>query len=278
MSSSDRHHNDEEPPRTNFAVPIPHAAHAPLSSSPLAALAWSLSPPVAFNATQHRDSFGRRQELESAFYRDLFCCNKRIHNLHHLLLHYEKHHHPQSQQPMEEDTGSVATTGANSNATSTTADQQQQHNQPQPMDIESPASSQQQLPQDVLTSADCSLAPIIPGTEDASDELLLFRNTGTEMPLFPTDYAAPDKPYKCTVPGCLKSYKNANGLKYHREHGHLNDENDDDRPFRCTIGTCHKRYKQLSGLKYHITHSHMAPPPAFAAHFASLQHQPDPFS
>jgi hypothetical protein len=25
----------------------------------------------------------------------------------------------------------------------------------------------------------------------------------------------PSKPYKCTVPGCEKSYKNANGLKYH---------------------------------------------------------------
>ena len=269
-------------------------------------MAWSLSPPVAFNATQHRDSFGRRQELESAFYRDLFCCNKRIHNLHHLLLHYEKHHHPQSQQPMEEDASSITTTGTTStNNITTTADQQQQQQQQQqqhddddePMDIESPTSSHHQhhhqQQQDILTSTDCSLAPIIPGAEDASDELLLFRNAGGDIPLFPTDYAAPDKPYKCSVPGCLKSYKNANGLKYHREHGHLNEENDEDRPFRCTIGTCHKRYKQLSGLKYHITHSHMAPQPAFAAHFASLQqqqhhpqqqqhphqlHQPDPFS
>ena len=28
------------------------------------------------------------------------------------------------------------------------------------------------------------------------------------------------KPYACTVPGCEKSYKNPNGLKYHMIHGH----------------------------------------------------------
>ncbi|CAG8581092.1 9288_t:CDS:2 [Diversispora eburnea] len=28
-------------------------------------------------------------------------------------------------------------------------------------------------------------------------------------------------PYKCPVPGCPKAYKNANGLKYHNEHGHV---------------------------------------------------------
>ncbi|KAI8150238.1 hypothetical protein BJV82DRAFT_586400 [Fennellomyces sp. T-0311] len=207
-------------------------------------MAWSLSPPVydRFHGTQqHRDSFGRRQELESAFYRDLVCCNKRIHNLHHLLLHYEKHHHAQ-----------------------------------QPADDEVPTDQAMEIEEAVTTNVthdDNSLAPIIPGVEDASDELLLFRSTSDV--LFQTDYMAPDKPYKCTVPGCLKSYKNANGLKYHREHGHLNDENDDDRPFRCTIGTCHKRYKQLSGLKYHITHAHMAPAPAFSQ---LLSLQPDPFS
>ncbi|KAI9496311.1 hypothetical protein BDB00DRAFT_785735 [Zychaea mexicana] len=274
MSSSDRQHNDEESHRMNFAVPIPHA---PMSSSPLAALAWSLSPPVAFNATQHRDSFGRRQELESAFYRDLFCCNKRIHNLHHLLLHYEKHHHPQSQQPMDEDnSGSVAADQQDAmDIESVVSSQQQQQQHPQQQQLQPPI--QQQQP-DIVTTTDNTFAPIIPGTEDASEELLLFRNTGSDMQLFHADYSAVDKPYKCTVPGCLKSYKNANGLKYHREHGHLNDENDDDRPFRCTIGTCHKRYKQLSGLKYHITHAHMAPQPAFAAHFSALQHPADPFS
>ena len=29
------------------------------------------------------------------------------------------------------------------------------------------------------------------------------------------------KPYKCPKPGCMKSYKQANGLKYHMTHGYV---------------------------------------------------------
>jgi transcription factor SFP1 len=29
-----------------------------------------------------------------------------------------------------------------------------------------------------------------------------------------------EKPFKCTVPGCEKAYKQPNGLKYHKAHGH----------------------------------------------------------
>ncbi|KAJ2963611.1 hypothetical protein NQZ79_g1348 [Umbelopsis isabellina] len=71
-----------------------------------------------------------------------------------------------------------------------------------------------------------------------------------------------NKPFKCTVPGCEKAYKNPNGLKYHNLHGHHgNDESDTERrlqrPFECTIGSCRKRYKNLNGLKYHVEHSHL---------------------
>lgn len=75
-----------------------------------------------------------------------------------------------------------------------------------------------------------------------------------------------------------KSYRNANGLKYHKTHGHQNQrlqENgdgtfsildpDNNQPYPGTIGmekekpykcdVCHKRYKNLNGLKYHKTHS-----------------------
>lgn len=86
------------------------------------------------------------------------------------------------------------------------------------------------------------------------------------------------KPYRCPVIGCDKSYRNANGLKYHKTHGHQNQrlqENgdgtfsildpDNNQPYPGTIGmekekpykcdVCHKRYKNLNGLKYHKTHS-----------------------
>lgn len=81
----------------------------------------------------------------------------------------------------------------------------------------------------------------------------------------PSDYfiantmtAMMEKPYKCHTPGCTKSYKNANGLKYHSAHGHDGSERDlDDRPFKCHIPECGKSYKNANGLKYHMAHSHM---------------------
>lgn len=81
-----------------------------------------------------------------------------------------------------------------------------------------------------------------------------------------------EKPFTCPVIGCNKNYKNQNGLKYHRLHGHQNqklhlnpdgtysvvDPNDgngmeQDKPYRCEV--CGKRYKNLNGLKYHRGHS-----------------------
>ncbi|KAF2458174.1 hypothetical protein BDY21DRAFT_385311 [Lineolata rhizophorae] len=86
------------------------------------------------------------------------------------------------------------------------------------------------------------------------------------------------KPFRCPVIGCEKAYKNQNGLKYHKQHGHQNQqlkENEDgtfsivdpvtsipypgtvgmekEKPYRCDV--CGKRYKNLNGLKYHRQHS-----------------------
>ncbi|KAI9794058.1 MAG: Transcriptional regulator of ribosomal biogenesis proteins [Peltula sp. TS41687] len=86
------------------------------------------------------------------------------------------------------------------------------------------------------------------------------------------------KPFKCPVIGCEKAYKNQNGLKYHKTHGHVNQklqENPDgtfsivnpetsapypgtlgmekEKPYGCEV--CGKRYKNLNGLKYHKSHS-----------------------
>ncbi|CAI2171290.1 4721_t:CDS:1 [Funneliformis geosporum] len=73
---------------------------------------------------------------------------------------------------------------------------------------------------------------------------------------------ANDKPFKCTVPGCIKSYKNPNGLKYHAEHGHRSALSDTEekkpaiKPYRCNYPECEKRYKNPNGLKYHLEHAH----------------------
>ncbi|PHH82324.1 hypothetical protein CDD82_6360 [Ophiocordyceps australis] len=86
------------------------------------------------------------------------------------------------------------------------------------------------------------------------------------------------KPFKCPVIGCEKAYKNQNGLKYHKAHGHQTQqlhENKDgtfsivnpetstpypgtlgmekEKPFNCEV--CGKRYKNLNGLKYHKSHT-----------------------
>ncbi|RMD42219.1 hypothetical protein DV735_g2866, partial [Chaetothyriales sp. CBS 134920] len=97
----------------------------------------------------------------------------------------------------------------------------------------------------------------------------------TTKPLLP--YEEP-KPFRCPVIGCEKAYKNQNGLKYHKTHGHNSQrlhENGDgtfsivnpdtqapypgtqgmekEKPYKCEV--CQKRYKNLNGLKYHKTHS-----------------------
>ncbi|KTW30184.1 hypothetical protein T552_00663 [Pneumocystis carinii B80] len=94
-----------------------------------------------------------------------------------------------------------------------------------------------------------------------------------------SNFVVVDKPYKCPVMGCDKAYKNQNGLKYHKLHGHctasvmlqdttvpvaFSDEAVvsspkgnpvvENKPYKCEL--CNKRYKNLNGLKYHKAHSH----------------------
>ncbi|CAK7274305.1 Transcriptional regulator of ribosomal bioproteinsis proteins [Sporothrix epigloea] len=95
------------------------------------------------------------------------------------------------------------------------------------------------------------------------------------------------KPFRCPVIGCEKAYKNQNGLKYHKAHGHATQqlhENGDgtfsivnpetsvpypgtmgmekEKPFKCDY--CGKRYKNLNGLKYHKQHSPACDPDVLA--------------
>ncbi|KAF9578694.1 hypothetical protein BGW38_005391 [Lunasporangiospora selenospora] len=97
-----------------------------------------------------------------------------------------------------------------------------------------------------------------------AEDLLLKRDEIVSMmeSIGRADSSGADKPYRCTVNGCDKAYKNPNGLKYHNLRGHCNmvgssdDEKNNSRPYRCTFLDCGKCYKNLNGLKYHIEHSH----------------------
>lgn len=79
------------------------------------------------------------------------------------------------------------------------------------------------------------------------------------------------RPFRCPQPGCQKSYKQANGLKYHMLKGQCNFEVRDAmewaglsqeeaeeraKPYACAAGDgCLKRYRQANGLKYHYMNS-----------------------
>ncbi|RIA97972.1 hypothetical protein C1645_801456 [Glomus cerebriforme] len=65
-------------------------------------------------------------------------------------------------------------------------------------------------------------------------------------------------PYKCVVPGCPKVYKNANGLKYHNEHGHASQSGNGarEKPWGCHVGGCLKTYGSKGGLIYHVKRCH----------------------
>ncbi|WAR58860.1 hypothetical protein PtB15_10B199 [Puccinia triticina] len=88
--------------------------------------------------------------------------------------------------------------------------------------------------------------------------------------------AAREKPFKCTVPGCEKAYKQPNGLKYHKTHGHCAQKTlsaeDESKAFVCHDAVCGKRYKNINGLRYHYQHT--GPHGRTGLHLLSLGHHP----
>lgn len=222
---------------------------------------------------QHRDSFVHQRELENNFCSDLVCCGTQVKDLHELLHHYEEHHHApieEEPEPKEEDEDMRKNEDDDDIMME---DIHQPHITTQAHELAALASSpllrkklmmdppppsnspvQQQHTEDILKQA-------LPALVNSNSNLQEYF---TSEALYQTCDDGMDKPYKCTVKGCDKAYKNPNGLKYHQMHGHseedaLSDaERDAQKPYMCTIGYCNKRYKNLNGLKYHIEHSHLA--------------------
>lgn len=89
-----------------------------------------------------------------------------------------------------------------------------------------------------------------------------------------------DRPYRCALAGCGKSWKTLNGLQYHLQisadhfqaalsstfkspddgetpsQPALNADPLDKRAHICHHPRCFKAYKQVSGLRYHLKHGH----------------------
>jgi transcription factor SFP1 len=78
----------------------------------------------------------------------------------------------------------------------------------------------------------------------------------------------PGKPFLCPIPFCIKSYKSADGLKYHLNHGRCQSaasqyaavplpkhKSERTHPFFCGVGSCERRYTTAGSLRYHYQNS-----------------------
>ncbi|KAK9494554.1 hypothetical protein V1508DRAFT_412753 [Lipomyces doorenjongii] len=185
-------------------------------------------------------------KLEANFCRDYNCCGERLPTLHDLLQHYEEAHISPSPPP------------------------EPIYYNSRPMQVFEAVSTNE-----VFLSPEPSDAGTPMMMDEEEDEMCI---DDPARHLYVMDHQGDDKPYKCPVIGCEKAYKNQNGLKYHRQHGHQNQvlrQNEDgtltvispdnefpypdypglekDKPYRCEV--CGKRYKNLNGLKYHRGHT-----------------------
>lgn len=116
-----------------------------------------------------------------------------------------------------------------------------------------------------LQQAALNAPPYVPGEEDEEHDV------AGELPdaaLAPSPYFK-YRPYRCNKPGCTKTYKQANGLKYHLLKGQCNfdpnyannmdrlaleDVEDKPKAFACVVGNgCKKRYKHMTGLRVSLT-------------------------
>lgn len=190
--------------------------------------------------------------LEADYCRDYHCCGDNLPTLHDLLRHYEETHI----QPSPPEEPPVARRIPN---------------------VEVVSTNEVFLPPQSAAAAVASGIPPQAATRSivAGDDEMTIDDPARQLYMIER---SDHKPYKCPVIGCDKSYKNQNGLKYHRQHGHQNQtlhQNEDgsfsiidplsntpypdgvaiekDKPYQCEI--CGKRYKNLNGLKYHRAHS-----------------------
>ncbi|KAJ3481758.1 hypothetical protein NLI96_g7436 [Meripilus lineatus] len=161
------------------------------------------------------------------------------------------------------------------------------HSTPGSSRVASPTPSTSKFPTSLAAAASSS-APASPtqaqGSQTARASTTLSR---------PATSLLLSKPFKCPKPNCNKSYKQANGLKYHMTHGSCNFAPPKDleqlqallaskrkggedggepitdaelrevekeaerrlRPYACGVGDCQRRYKNMNGLRYHYQHS-----------------------
>ncbi|KAH8767585.1 hypothetical protein BGZ57DRAFT_712170, partial [Hyaloscypha finlandica] len=188
-------------------------------------------------------------KLEASFMRDFGCCGQTLPTLHDLLEHYKAEHAqqtPQSIRPINSTVGSTM--------------EGEKERKPFRCPV---------------------IGQTLPTLHDLSEHYEAGHAQQTPQSIRPINSTVGStmeeekerKPFRCPVIGCENTYKNQNGLKYHKTHGHQNHllhENGDgtfsiinpetskpypgtlgmekEKPYQCVV--CEKRYKNLYGLKY----------------------------
>jgi hypothetical protein len=215
----------------------------------------------------------RHGKLEYSFCHDFWCCDTFLSDLHELLQHYEEHHAPTTDEHLYMDfadtnyiASRVMTSTINPMFTFVSPDQDDEDDMPS-SDTYSTGSSEYSVPSTPPPASPPAQKRRKRMRDDdngvealALDDLEQLLRENHMLFYNPEDSL--DRPYKCAVEGCGKAYKNANGLKYHKMHGHCGDLDTDadpsiEKPYQCVMTSCQKRYKNLNGLKYHYQHTHL---------------------
>ncbi|KAL7318663.1 Transcriptional regulator of ribosomal biogenesis proteins [Mucor circinelloides] len=220
------------------------------------------------------DSYDRKQELEKKFCRDFACCGLQLNNLHQLLEHYEEYHlaHNNSNCSGDEDKDQLHLKSMIAFDPMQAESFMQNNSTPPPKkhltiaDLNMLENAQKYASrtkvQTLGTIVDGLPTPSLSPSESAVYESQCFEQEASSTKNQKNNYdELIEKPYRCQVEDCDKAYKNANGLKYHRLHGHCppsegSEALDANKPYTCSLGNCRKRYKNLNGLKYHMEHTH----------------------
>jgi hypothetical protein len=221
-------------------------------------------------------------QLEDKFCKDFNCCGLQLNDMHELLQHFEEFHVVLESDEMDEDEDDLQFQFEGVQDTEMDVEVQapfsdmylgsrkrnQSHQSVALADIYQTDLNKKVLPPMnnpwQVTDGPQTFPPTIPEIEitleSSPAKTPTAKSTKKTVAESTDDEGKPvkgkeDRPYKCKIAGCNKSYKNPGGLKYHLHHGHCEDTGDPEmnniihKPYECTVEECGKRYKNLNGLK-----------------------------
>ncbi|KAI8098507.1 uncharacterized protein BX664DRAFT_1351 [Halteromyces radiatus] len=211
-----------------------------------------------------------RQQLEQVFCNDFICCNQYWTDLHSLLQHCEDCHANRDIMMMMNNYDDRTTLyDVPEHDDDDDDDDEDEDDDDELLTPLSPVVSDSPLLSQHLTNLSALensqhqsslMRPCETQEEYGYEKIKEWMQQAQSLPGVEEQEDESHRPYRCRVPGCDKAYKNANGLKYHKAHGHdKQNENIEEtlqKPYLCSLGRCRKRYKNLNGLKYHIQHGH----------------------